>query len=259
MRAIIAVSASGIRAAEGRVVGLVPRPRRARRVDRDAADLRGERPDLDPELAQERPRDAARRDPCRRLARRRALEHVAHVVEAVLQGAGEVRVPRPDAGDRLGALGAVVGERRELGRLVVAQRPDLHHPGPVLPVAVRDLEQDRRAERAPVPDAAQDPRPVVLDGLARAATVAALATGEVDGEVVLGEREAGGHALDHGAQHRAVALAGRDEPEAVHVAAGAGQPAAGSAAGRRRPKRPPPARPRPTGGPAPGRRPAPRP
>ena len=82
-----------------------------------------------------------------------------------------------------------------------------------------------------MPDAAQDPRPVVLDGLARAATVAALATGEVDGEVVLGEREAGGHAFDHGAQHRPVALAGRDEPEALHVAAGAGQPAAGSAAG----------------------------
>ena len=115
---------------------------------------------------------------------------VADVVEAVLERAGEVRVAGPDARDRLGALVAVVGERRELGRLLVGQRPDLHDPGPVLPVAVGDLEQDRRAQRAAVADAGQDPRPVLLDRLAGAAAVAALAAGEVDGEVVLGEREA---------------------------------------------------------------------
>ena len=54
------------------------------------------------------------------LARGRALEHVAHVVEAVLEGAGEVGVAGPDAGDRRRPLVALVGGREQLGRLLVA-------------------------------------------------------------------------------------------------------------------------------------------
>ena len=63
----------------------------------------------------------------------------------------------------------------------------------------------------------EDPGPVLLDHLPGAAPVAALAPCEVDRQVVLGQREAGRHPFDHGAQHGAVALAGCDEPEAVHV------------------------------------------
>ena len=88
----------GVRAAQRRRVGLVARAGRVGRVEGHAADLGRERPALDAELAQERPRDAAGRDPGRRLARGRALQHVADVVEAVLEGAGQVGVARAGRG-----------------------------------------------------------------------------------------------------------------------------------------------------------------
>ena len=100
MRAIIAASASGSGQRSGDVVGLVARTGAVRRVDGDAADLGRERPDLDAELAQERPRDAAGRDACRGLARGRPLEDVADVVEAVLERAGQVGMPGSDPGHR---------------------------------------------------------------------------------------------------------------------------------------------------------------
>ena len=178
--------------------------------------------------------------PRRRLARRRPLEGVADVVEAVLERGGEVRVAGPDAGDRrrpLVALGLEGGERR---RVLVGQRLDLHDLGPVRPVAVLELQQDRRPERPPVPDAGQDLRPVLLDRLARAAPVPALAPREVDGDVVLGQREPGRHPLDDRAERGAVALAGGQEPEAVHGSRRRCRRAAV------RPRAPaPPARPRP--------------
>ena len=113
----------GVRAAQRRGVGLLARARRARRVDGHAADLGRERPDLDAELAQERPGDAAGRDARRRLARGRALEHVADVVEAVLERARQVGVAGPDAGHRRRPLVAALGERRELRGLLLASAP----------------------------------------------------------------------------------------------------------------------------------------
>ena len=107
IRAIIAASASGSGQRSGDASASSRDRVALRRIDGDAADLGGERPDLDAELAQERPRDAAGRDPRRRLARGRALEDVAHVVEAVLERAGEVGVAGPDAGDRRRPLVAV--------------------------------------------------------------------------------------------------------------------------------------------------------
>ena len=68
----------------------------------------------------------------------------------------------------------------------------------------------------PAPDARQDPRAVLLDRLAGAPPVAALPPPQVDREVVLGQGQPGLH-VHHGAQHGAVALAVRDEPEAVHA------------------------------------------
>ena len=78
-----------------------------------------------PELAKERARDAAGRDAGGRLARGRTLQDVADVVEAVLEGAGQVGVTGSDAGDRRRALVAVVGGRGQLGGLLVgsAARP----------------------------------------------------------------------------------------------------------------------------------------
>ena len=69
--------------------------------------------------------------------------------------------------------------RGEGRRLLLGQRLDLHDPGPVLPVAVRDEEEDRRAERPPVPHAGHDLGVILLDLLARAAAVAALSPREV--------------------------------------------------------------------------------
>ena len=74
---------------------------------------------------------------------------------------------------------------------LVVEWLDRHDLGPVLPVAVADEQQDRRAERQAVADAAEDLGPVLLDRLARAAAVAPLAAGEVDGEVVGGQGEPG--------------------------------------------------------------------
>ena len=78
---------------------------------------------------------------------------------------------------------------------------------------LRDEEQDRRAERPAVADAADDLGPVLLDRLARAAAVAALAAGQVDRELVGRQRQPGRHALDRDAERRPVRLAGGQEAE----------------------------------------------
>ena len=93
-------------------------------------------------------------------------------------------------------------------------------------------------------------RAVVLDLLARAAAVAALAAGQVDPEVRLGQREARRHALDDHAERPAVGLARGQEAERLghrRVAGRGGRPgrqpagvaASGTGASRRRPARPP--------------------
>ena len=87
-------------------------------------------------------------------------------------------------------------------------------------------------ERPAVADAAEDLGPVLLDGLARPAAVAALAAGEVDREVVLGQGEPGGHALDGRPERLSVRLAGGEEPERGHSAAAAARPVLGRLAGR---------------------------
>ena len=244
----------GVGAAQRGVVGLVTRPGAVGRVDRHAADLGRERPGLDAELAQEGPGDAAGGDPCRGLARGRALEHVAHVREPVLERPGEVGMAGTDPRDRGRPLVPVLGRGEQLVGLLVAERPDLHDPRPVLPVAVADEQQDRRAEGQAVPDAAEDLGAVVLDRLARAAPVPALAAGEVDRERVLGQRQPGRDALDGGAERRPVRFARGQEAEGSHHRRRGVRVRARAVSRpwRRRPTpRPParpPARPRPIGG-----------
>ena len=108
--------------------------------------------------------------------------------------------------------GAEAGDALDLG----VDGFDGHLLGPVHPVAVRDPEGDGRAEREAVADAGGDLGAVLLDLHAPAAAVAALAAGHVDGDVVLGEGQAGGEALDEGGEALAVALAGGEEAEASH-------------------------------------------
>ena len=98
MRAIIRASASGSGQRSGEASASSRDRVQFAGIDGDPADLGRERPDLDPELAQERARDGAGGDPRRGLARGRALEHVAYVVEAVLERAGEVGMARAGRG-----------------------------------------------------------------------------------------------------------------------------------------------------------------
>ena len=105
----------------------------------------------------------------------------------------------------------------QLGRLVVAERLDLHDPRPVLPVAVGDLEQDRRAEGQPVADPRHDLGAVLLDGLAGAPAVAALTAGQVERDRVGGQGQAGRDPLDDDPQRPPVRFPGGQEAEPAHA------------------------------------------
>ena len=124
-----------------------------------------------PMRGEQRPRHRAGRDPRGGLASAGPLEHVARVVEAVLEDAREVRVPGTNA-------------RHPFG--LESPRLDLHRTLPVLPVAVLDHQRDRRPERLAAADAADDPGRVVLDLLALSPTVAALAAPKVGVDVARG-------------------------------------------------------------------------
>ena len=176
-----------------------------------------------PQCAQQRAGEGAGRDPRRRLPGRGALEHVPDVGDVVLEGPRKVGVTGSDTGDRHRPLVAAVGERGELCRRLVRQGLDRHDLGPVLPVAVRDREQDRRPERPTVPDTRDDLGPVVLDRLAGAATVAALPAPEVDSDLVGRHREAGRQPLDDDREASAVRFAGRQEAEPAHDPARSGE------------------------------------
>jgi len=138
------------------------------------------------------------------ISRKRALADL-------VSGGLTVAVAGTHSRDRRRLLVATGGLRGQLGRGLVRQRLDRHHLGPVLPVAVGDEEQDRRAERASVADAGDDLGPVGLDLLPGAAAVAALASREVGYEVGLGPGKARGHALEGYTECPAVGLARRKE------------------------------------------------
>jgi hypothetical protein len=208
----------GVGAAQRRRIGLRARACCLRRIDGHATHLGGERPDVDAELGEDRPRDPAGRDPGRRFSRRGAFKDIADVVEAVLERAGEIGVSGPDPRHRRGPLVAVPGRGGQLRGVGVGQLLDLHHPRPVLPVAVRDEEQDGRPERDAVPDARDDLRGVVLDRLARAAPVAALAPPEIDAELLGGQAEPRRDALDGDGQRAPMRLTGGQPAQTSHGA-----------------------------------------
>ena len=123
---------------------------------------------------------------------------------------------RPHPGDRCRPLVAPRRRVVEGCRGIVVEWLDGHDPGPVVPVAVGDEEEDRRAECGAVADAGEDLGLVLFDRLAGAATVALLSPGKVDRERLGGQREAGRDALDRDAQGRPVRLAGGQETEGTH-------------------------------------------
>ncbi len=174
------------RAGRGAVVGL-------RGADRDDVGHH-----LDPEdLAQELAGDGACGDPRGGLACTGALENGPGVVEAVLEHAGEV-----------GVTGTGPRQRRVAGTLAVqlggVDRVGGHHGLPLGPLAVADLDGDRAAERAAVPNPGQNGDLILLELHPGAPAVAQPAAGQLGGDVLGGDPHAGDHAFDHGYQRAAV-------------------------------------------------------
>ncbi len=195
-----ALPGCGIGAADGVLVDGGP-VRLAFDLRMDVADRCRVGVDGDAELFEKATADRTDGDARCGLAGGGALEHVAHIVEAVLHSTGEV-----------GVAGA---QTRDLLRVAVV-RADLHHFLPVLPDAVGDEHGDRAAERAAVPDAAEDLRPVHLQLLAARAAVTALAPVHVGGDVVFGDLEAGGDTLEDRDERLPVRFAGREESQLCH-------------------------------------------
>ena len=175
---------------------LRPEPVPLRRLD--APDARDVRADLHAERPEERLGQRAGGRSRGGLARRRALEHVAHVAEAELLDAREVGVPGPRQVDLLD---------------LCLHRPGVHPLLPVLVVAVDDPERDGTPEGAPMANAGGDLGAVLLDLHAPAAAVAELPAREVTVDVLGPELEARRQALDDRGEARAVGFAGGYEAE----------------------------------------------
>ena len=151
---------------------------------------------------EESPRHRTGGNPRRGLPRACPLEDVTRIGEAELEDPGEVGVAGADPRDPLGPEPA---------------RLHLHRTLPVLPVAVLDDQRHRRAQRLATAHAADDSGGVVLDLLALAAPVTALAPVQVriDGSPGV-ERQSRRDALDDDGELRAVRFAGGEE--AKHLA-----------------------------------------
>jgi hypothetical protein len=139
-----------------------------------------------------------------------ALEGVADVVVAVLQRADEVGVPGPGAGEALAAAGVADG-------VEVVARLGVHGVDPLGPLGVVDHDADRRAERAAVPDAGEHLDAVDLEVHPGRAAVAEPAAGELRGEQLAGDGEAGRHPLEGGDEGGTVGLPSGQEAQARHA------------------------------------------
>ncbi len=164
--------------------------------DVDAADRLGEAQDLDPEMGQQLARDAACSHARRGLSCRRTLQDVPDVGVPVLQGAGQVCVPRPQSRHRLGLVTLFGGG---------------HLRRPVHVVFVFEHQRDGASDRHAAAHSAHDARHVGLDFLATPATVAALTAREIATQVFLGDLEPGRKSVDDHSQLRAVGFA-RGQP-----------------------------------------------
>ena len=147
---------------------------------------------LGADLGEEQLGQRARGDAGGRLPGAGALEHVAGVVEAVLLHADEVGVTRSGLVQRL--LGGARGGR--------------HLLLPLRPFGVVDHDRHRRPEGQPVADAAEELDVVTLEAHARAAPEAEAAAGELVADLLDGDGQARGEALDDHRERRAVGLTG---------------------------------------------------
>ncbi len=165
--------------------------------------------DLDPGLSEEAPGEPSGRDPGGRLAGTGPLEDVSQVGGVVLQGPGEIRVPRPR-----------VAQPPSLPRLV-RLGIGRHDVAPVGEVAVADDEGHRAAEGASVPDAGEDLHRVLLDLHPAAAPVPPLPAAEIGVDGLAIDPNPGREPFDDDGQSRAVRLASGEETEHPQIV---GQP-----------------------------------
>src|SRR4029077_420740 len=128
--------------------------------DVDRADRLREAQDLDAKVGEQLSGHAACGDSGGGLASRRPLEHVAYVVVAVFERAGEVRMARPEPRHGLGRK-PLPGSR--------------HLRGPISVILVFQDERDGAPDGETSPNAADDPRMIRLDLLPPAAAVPPLA------------------------------------------------------------------------------------
>jgi len=136
---------------------------------------------LDAEFAQQHARERPRCHARRRLARTRAFEHIAAVIRVELSRASQVRMSRSRSMHRRRAL-----------QIIEAT------------VAILDLHEDRRADRATKANTRKESHAIVLDALSTAAPVAALPALQLRVDELRVDRKSGGHALDERADGRTV-------------------------------------------------------
>lgn len=172
-------------------------PRRG--IEFDGADLDDVGGDSDLELLQEAAGKGSGGDAGGGFPGAGPFEDVSDVLEAKLQGTGEVSVAWTRKFD-WGGGGLAVGER--LGG---------HLGGPILPIAVADEEGDGGAEGEAEAKAGKDFDLVILDAHSGTAAVAELTAGKVAVEEGLFDRQAGWEAFNDNGEGRAVGLASGEE------------------------------------------------
>ena len=164
-----------------------------------------ERSHPDVQLVQQPPHGRGERDAHRRLARAGALQRVAQIPVAELDGAGQIGVSR--------------ARQRHLAARIVRWL-DRHARGPGLEmVGVLDQHRDRAAQRAPVPDAGEDARHLRLDLHAPAAPVAELAPLQIALEVCGEQRNPRRHPVEDPDQRGPVRFPRGEEAQPGHASA----------------------------------------
>ena len=145
------------------------------------------------------------------LSRARALQDRTGLVQAVLEHAGEIGVTGTRTGQRAvpGDLALVAGAGIHQ-EVLAGHRIRAHDLLPLGPFRVRDLDRDRRAERAPVTEAAVDRQHVLLELLPAAAAMPEPPSGESRLQVVTGQLDPGGDAVEQGDEGRAMGFPGRE-------------------------------------------------
>ena len=95
-----------------------------------------------------------------------------------------------------------------------------HRFQPVDPVLVFDAHANGAAQGTAVPYPRHDPRPVLLNEHAPAPSVAFLATSQVNGDVILTEKQARRHPLYYDRQAGPVGFTGSEKPNHAFISWG---------------------------------------